>query len=143
MIFYAIPFFALSLTLLTSFYKYSIAKSFLADLTYIKETMDVLQTYGYATLAVILISLCSILGVFFHPCIDKPAYKYIMAVFVATAVGTMCGDAVLHLIPTAFGVHGGHSSEHNHHGHEKRLITIEPYFYKVSLLFQIVDISLT
>ena len=42
---------------------------------------------------------------------------------VAFAIGSLLGDALLHLIPHSFGIHdhghGGDEHEHHHHEHEE------------------------
>ncbi|KAH7945257.1 hypothetical protein HPB49_008671 [Dermacentor silvarum] len=78
--------------------------------------------YGYGTLSVFIISLCSLMGVLLLPCLARHAYYYIMMGFIGLSFGTMTGDAFLHLIPQVLGLHshdadqgaGGHSHAHSH-----------------------------
>lgn len=53
----------------------------------------------YATLALVGISLCGLFGVIVIPIIDKNYYFYVLQFFMALAVGTLTGDALLHLLP--------------------------------------------
>lgn len=53
----------------------------------------------YSTIAVLGVSLCGLLGVAVIPCMDKHFYHHTLQFFVALAVGTLCGDALLHLMP--------------------------------------------
>lgn len=53
----------------------------------------------YSTIAVLGVSLCGLLGVAVIPCMDKHFYHHTLQFFVALAVGTLCGDALLHLLP--------------------------------------------
>lgn len=55
--------------------------------------------WGYGFLAVTIISLVSLLGVATIPFVGRAMYKKVLALMVALAVGTLAGDAVLHLIP--------------------------------------------
>ena len=55
--------------------------------------------WGYGFAAVTIISLTSLVGVATIPFLGKKLYKKILAFLVALAVGTLAGDALLHLLP--------------------------------------------
>lgn len=76
----------------------------------------------YSNLAVIVVSACGVLGLAVIPVMQKRFYQPLLQFLVALAVGTLAGDALLHLLPHAMSPVHGH--EHNHqahvhtHGHE-------------------------
>lgn len=74
------------------------------------------ELYGYGTLSVFIISLCSLMGVLLLPCLARHAYYYIMMGFIGLSFGTMTGDAFLHLIPQVLGLHS-HDADHASEGH--------------------------
>lgn len=53
----------------------------------------------YSTIAMIGISLCGLFGVAVIPIVDRNYYFYVLQFFMALAVGTLTGDALLHLLP--------------------------------------------
>nr|CAD7200217.1 unnamed protein product [Timema douglasi] len=57
------------------------------------------MTYVYATISVLIISLLGLTGVLVVPLVNKSYYKYVLDFLSALAVGTLCGDALLHLLP--------------------------------------------
>nr|CAD7426526.1 unnamed protein product [Timema monikensis] len=59
------------------------------------------MTYVYATISVLIISLLGLTGVLVVPLVNKSYYKYVLDFLSALAVGTLCGDALLHLLPHA------------------------------------------
>lgn len=55
----------------------------------------------YSTLSIIGVSLCGLLGVAVIPVMEKHYYHHVLQFLVALAVGTLAGDALLHLLPHA------------------------------------------
>lgn len=60
------------------------------------------ESWGYGFLAIGICSFLSLAVIAMIPCLKKSFYNVIMAYLVALAVGTLAGDAMLHLIPHAF-----------------------------------------
>lgn len=93
-----------------------------------KLTLDSSEAYGYGTLAVFIVCLCSIVAILFIPfanTICLRTFDYVLGVFLGLAVGTLIADSILHLFPAAFGLHVHSEDEHNHaHGDG---VTMEPY----------------
>ncbi|KAG5892004.1 hypothetical protein JTB14_007752 [Gonioctena quinquepunctata] len=65
----------------------------------------------FSTLAVLGISACGILSLAIIPVMQKRFYKPLIQFLVALAVGTLAGDALLHLLPHAM------STTHSEHHH--------------------------
>ncbi|XP_044134956.1 metal cation symporter ZIP14-like isoform X2 [Bufo gargarizans] len=61
------------------------------------------EVWGFGFLAVTLISLSSLLGVFFAPCIERPIFRRLLIYFIGLSIGTLLSNALLQLIPEAFG----------------------------------------
>lgn len=55
----------------------------------------------YSTLSIIGVSLCGLFGVAVIPIMEKRFYHQVLQFLVALAVGTLAGDALLHLLPHA------------------------------------------
>nr|XP_021201677.2 zinc transporter foi [Helicoverpa armigera]XP_021201678.2 zinc transporter foi [Helicoverpa armigera]XP_021201680.2 zinc transporter foi [Helicoverpa armigera]XP_049698016.1 zinc transporter foi [Helicoverpa armigera] len=65
----------------------------------------------YSSLCIFAISACGLLGVAVIPIMHKTYYNHLLQFLVALAVGTLCGDALLHLMPHAM------SPAHDHDSH--------------------------
>ena len=64
------------------------------------ETNDsTMKVWVYSFMAVTLINLCGLFGLVVIPITNKRYYEHLLQFFVALAVGTLCGDALLHLLP--------------------------------------------
>ncbi|XP_046399369.1 zinc transporter foi [Ischnura elegans] len=74
-----------------------------------------LKVWLYASLSVIVISLCGLLGVAVIPVMQKVFYHQLLQFLVALAVGTLCGDALIHLLPHAMSPPGHHHISQDHH----------------------------
>ncbi|XP_050406189.1 zinc transporter ZIP12 [Patella vulgata] len=84
------------------------------------------ERYGYGTAANVIITLCSVFGAILFPCTKDRCYAYFMATFMGLAVGTLASDAILHLIPEAFGIHKHDDHDHDHGSDE---IVVEPFVW--------------
>uniref|UniRef100_A0A1B6KB35 Zinc transporter foi n=1 Tax=Graphocephala atropunctata TaxID=36148 RepID=A0A1B6KB35_9HEMI len=71
---------------------------------------DVTAVWLYSTLSIVVISLCGLLGVAVIPVMQQVFYHQLIQFLVALAVGTLCGDALLHLLPHA--MMGTHNHSH-------------------------------
>ncbi|CAH1403769.1 unnamed protein product [Nezara viridula] len=73
------------------------------------EEASLIVVWVYASISVILISLCGLLAVAVIPLMQMTVYQGLLQFLVALAVGTLCGDALLHLLPHAMLIsHGAH-----------------------------------
>lgn len=62
----------------------------------------------YSSLAVIVISLCGLLSVAVIPIMQKVFYQTLLQFLVGLAIGSLSGDAFLHLLPHAMTTNNGH-----------------------------------
>ncbi|XP_055591783.1 zinc transporter ZIP10 [Uranotaenia lowii] len=80
------------------------------------------KEYGYAwlyaTICVTIISICGLTGVAMVPLSKSVAYDEILRFLVACAVGTLCGDALMHLLPHAMIPHEENTSSDDDHSHD-------------------------
>ncbi|XP_056418240.1 zinc transporter ZIP5 isoform X2 [Hyla sarda] len=67
--------------------------------TYSQQSLP--KVLGWGALAVTVISAPSLVAVAFVPLLRRPLFRYLLKFLVALAAGTLCGDALLHLLPHA------------------------------------------
>ncbi|XP_078659409.1 zinc transporter ZIP12-like isoform X2 [Branchiostoma floridae x Branchiostoma belcheri] len=88
-----------------------------ATATPVVRDLTTLEKYGYGTLSVVLISLLALIGLLVLPMAGSSVYKFIVQLGVGLGVGALSGDALLHLLPQALGLHGDHAAGHTDHDH--------------------------
>ncbi|CAL8293283.1 unnamed protein product [Merluccius merluccius] len=107
------------------------------------------ERYIYATLANVVITLTSMFGIVVLLCTScSSVFQLIIQLCISLAVGTLTGDALLHLLPVFLGLHshgageGGHA---HHHGENmdyiyKMLVVLAGiyYFYLMETIFSLV-----
>ncbi|XP_026109900.1 zinc transporter ZIP10-like isoform X2 [Carassius auratus] len=75
------------------------------------ETSSV-WVWMWGFVSITIISLLSLLGVVLVPILNQSCFKFLLTFLVALAVGTLSGDALLHLLP-----HSQDGHDHSHGGH--------------------------
>ncbi|KAG8441125.1 hypothetical protein GDO86_006754 [Hymenochirus boettgeri] len=61
------------------------------------------EVWGFGLLCITVISLFSLLGVLVAPCVEKPVFRRLLIYFIALSIGSLLSNALLQLIPEAFG----------------------------------------
>ncbi|XP_028249862.1 zinc transporter ZIP10 isoform X2 [Parambassis ranga] len=84
------------------------------------EPVSSVWVWIWGFVSITIISLLSLLGVVLVPILNQSCFKFLLTFLVALAVGTLSGDALLHLLPHSQGQH-----DHSEHGtsHDGDLIT--------------------
>ncbi|XP_064420103.1 zinc transporter ZIP10 [Latimeria chalumnae] len=85
----------------------------------------------WGIISISIISLLSLLGVILVPIINQGCFKFLLTFLVALAVGTLSGDALLHLLPHS---QGGHDHSHDHHNHDHGLDHTHEHEEPINLL---------
>lgn len=82
--------------------------------------LDIRTVWLYSFISVTIITLISLIGLVLVPLlIHHPAVAEIVVAFlIALSIGTLLGDAILHLLPEVFGAHSHGPSSHSSHDHE-------------------------
>jgi len=76
---------------------------------------SVQNRYLYASAAQAVLSFVPFLGLLIFQNVHSKAFKLGIHFFIALGIGSLSGDAVLHLIPEVLGIHShGHDASHDH-----------------------------
>ncbi|XP_053679661.1 zinc transporter ZIP10 [Anopheles nili] len=81
----------------------------------LREKKTFSQAWIYASACVLLISVCGLVCVVMVPLAKSIAYDDILRFLIALGVGTLCGDALMHLLPHALFPHDHDHEDHHHH----------------------------
>ncbi|XP_034951471.1 zinc transporter foi isoform X2 [Chelonus insularis] len=87
------------------------------EYSYSENTRNMVQVWIYSTISIVIISLCGLLGVAVIPVMGKSYYYQLLQFLVALAIGTLCGDALIHLLPHAMMSPHSHDFDHDHLDH--------------------------
>ncbi|CAF98985.1 unnamed protein product [Tetraodon nigroviridis] len=77
-----------------------------------QKALEPVLVWLWGFVSITIISLLSLLGVVLVPFLKQSCFKFLLTFLVALAVGTLSGDALLHLLPHSQGSH-----DHSKHGH--------------------------
>ncbi|OON18741.1 hypothetical protein X801_05401 [Opisthorchis viverrini] len=72
------------------------------------------KVWAASIIAIVVVSAVGLLGVAVVPLVQKMFFNQVIQYLVAVAVGTLTGDAMLHLIPHAISAGEGHSHDAGH-----------------------------
>ncbi|XP_055328455.1 zinc transporter ZIP10-like isoform X1 [Paramacrobiotus metropolitanus] len=84
------------------------------------------QPWVFASTAILVLSLVGLLGILLVPVVNRVLYNHLLQFLVAMAAGSLAGDALMHLLPEALGLHvhapsagavHNHGDNHHHHDH--------------------------
>ncbi|PIK60273.1 putative zinc transporter ZIP12 [Apostichopus japonicus] len=75
-----------------------------------KEISPLVWLYG--SVAVFIISLGAVLGGLLLPCLPARFFEKFIHSLIALAIAILAGDALIHLLPLAIGIHGHESGSH-------------------------------
>ncbi|XP_029507214.2 zinc transporter ZIP4 isoform X1 [Oncorhynchus nerka] len=94
------------------------------------DQLSTIEKYVYATIANLLICLAAVVGVVVLLCTScSSVFQLIIQFCVSLAVGSLTGDALLHLLPMFLGLHV--HSEGTDHSHSEE---VPDYIYKILVL---------
>lgn len=95
------------------------------------DGLSTAERYLYATLANVVITLVAMFGIVVLLCTScTTVYQLCIQFCISLAVGSLSGDALLHLLPMILGLHV-HGAGHSHdHAHDET----PEYFYKLLVL---------
>ncbi|XP_015212845.1 zinc transporter ZIP4 isoform X2 [Lepisosteus oculatus] len=91
--------------------------------------LSVIERYIYASIATLVICLFALFGIVVLLCSScSQAYQHIIQFCISLAVGSLTGDAILHLMPQILGLHVHSDGEHHDSGDSTN------YIWKLVLL---------
>ena len=79
------------------------------------------QKWGYGTLAAVVITLISAAGIIILPINNGTFKSYFVLYSTSFAIGALLGDAILHILPLVWGIHGHEEEGHAHEEEEESL----------------------
>ncbi|XP_041105096.1 zinc transporter ZIP4 [Polyodon spathula] len=85
------------------------------------DSLSTAERYIYGSLATLIICLSAVFGIVVLVCTScSSLYQYMIQFCISLAVGSLTGDAILHLIPQFLGIHGHSSTDEHSHASESQ-----------------------
>ncbi|XP_066531940.1 zinc transporter ZIP4 [Hoplias malabaricus] len=112
-----------------------------------EDTLSTTERYVYATLANTVICLAAMFGIVMLLCTScSSVFQLCVQFCISLAVGSLTGDALLHLLPTFLGLHVHEEGHNDGHSGENRTYTFKLlvvlggiyYFYLMETIFSII-----
>lgn len=95
------------------------------------DRLSTAERYLYATLANVVITLVAMFGIVVLLCTScTTVYQLSIQFCISLAVGSLTGDALLHLLPMILGLHVHSAGDSHDHAHDET----PEYFYKLLVL---------
>ena len=87
----------------------------------IKKKIATAEKWGYGTLAAVIITFISVIGIVTSPIHNLTFKSYFVLYSTSFAIGALLGDVILHILPLVWGIHGHESEEGGAHEGEEPL----------------------
>ncbi|XP_059217207.1 zinc transporter ZIP10 [Stomoxys calcitrans] len=120
-----------------------------APLTHMEDSKQMIwNAWIYASASIFILSTCGLLGILLVPLMKTMAYQEILNFLIAVAVGTLSGDALMHLLPHALvneheSAPTSHNDDHNHdqssHSHDTTAVWICAAAFFTAVLMYIIE----
>ncbi|XP_075163940.1 zinc/iron regulated transporter-related protein 71B [Haematobia irritans] len=120
-----------------------------APLRHLEDSKEMIwNAWIYASASIFILSACGLLGILLVPLMKTVAYQEILNFLIAVAVGTLSGDALMHLLPhalvnehqpTTHDDHEDHDDDQLKHSHDTTAVWICAAAFFTAVLMYIIE----